>query len=254
MRDFTIEVYRKYLQAIQASNKKIIRFDDFFMSKSKNNSFCIIRHDVDRKPQNALKMAQIEDELGIKACYFFRDKSSVFKEDIITKIFKMGHEIGYHYESLSEMKGDFTLALKHFEKNLEKFRKFVPIKTICMHGRPFSSYDNRDLWRGEKYHRLLIEKYKILGELYLDIDYTDIAYINDTGRNWSSTKFNKRDKVTTRINTDFSDMEELLIFLHKKSVNKLIFQIHPERWSHSTVEYILQYSIDFLINRIKQIL
>ncbi len=32
----------------------------------------ILRHDVDRKPENALKMAEIEREFDIPATYYFR--------------------------------------------------------------------------------------------------------------------------------------------------------------------------------------
>jgi len=31
----------------------------------------IIRHDIDRKPERALKMAEIENDLGVKSTYFF---------------------------------------------------------------------------------------------------------------------------------------------------------------------------------------
>lgn len=31
-----------------------------------------MRHDVDRKPQNALRMAKLENDLGIKVTYYFR--------------------------------------------------------------------------------------------------------------------------------------------------------------------------------------
>ena len=40
----------------------------------------------------------------------------------------------------------FELAICDFGRNLEKFRKFYPVKTICMHGSPLSKWDNRDLW------------------------------------------------------------------------------------------------------------
>ena len=31
----------------------------------------IIRHDIDREPERALKMAEIENDLGVKSTYFF---------------------------------------------------------------------------------------------------------------------------------------------------------------------------------------
>ena len=70
-------------------------------------------------------------------------------------------------------------ALKDFEYNLNKLRAVAPIKTISMHGRPLKSQDNRDLWR-EKESQSPLKHVRVLGEVYLDIDYKDIAYINDT--------------------------------------------------------------------------
>ena len=31
-----------------------------------------IRHDIDRKPERALKMAEIEHDFGVKSTYYFR--------------------------------------------------------------------------------------------------------------------------------------------------------------------------------------
>jgi hypothetical protein len=160
MRDFTLEVYKTYLQAIRTSYANILRFDEFFRAESMPERFCLIRHDVDRKPQRALQMAQVENESGIQATYYFRAKPHVFAPEIIKNIETLGHEIGYHYESLSDAKGNLSLALKQFEKNLAEFQKITAIQTISMHGRPFSPYDDRDIWRDQTNHRLLSEAIK----------------------------------------------------------------------------------------------
>ena len=58
---------------------------------------------MDRKPGNALVIAKIEKEIGIKASYYFRIVKESYDEDVIRQIAEMGHEIGYHYENLSEI-------------------------------------------------------------------------------------------------------------------------------------------------------
>lgn len=253
MRDFTLEAYKTYLQAIKASYKNILRFDEFLVAESKPDRYCLFRHDVDRNPRRALQMAILENESGIQATYYFRAKRHVFKPDIIQRIEKLGHEIGYHYESLSDARGNMTLALEQFESNLSKFQKITRIQTISMHGQPFSPYDNRDIWRDQENHRLLKEKYDILGEVYLDIDYRDIAYINDTGRNWSSTKSNKRDKVNSRVSSDFINGKALYRYLNTDPHPRLVFQIHPERWADSLTGFLAQWLKDHLINLLKAI-
>ena len=254
MRDFTLEVYKSYLQAIRASYSNILRFDEFFMAKTIPESFCLIRHDVDRKPKNALQMARLEKEAGIQATYYFRTKPHVFNPEIIKNIVKLGHEIGYHYESLSDANGNMSLAIKDFEMNLSKFREITPIQTISMHGRPFKSFDNRDIWRDQKNHRLLSENYGILGEVYLDVDYQNIAYINDTGRNWSSTQSNKRDQVNSLIQSDFENGKALSKYLNTDPHPKLVFQIHPERWAGTLTGYAIQWLKDMAINLVKTFL
>ena len=127
MRDFTLEAYKTYLRALRASYSNILRFDDFLKTDPSPDRFCLIRHDVDRFPRRALKMANVEHKAGIQATYYFRAKPHVFNPDIIQSVEKLGHEIGYHYESLSDANGDMSMALKYFEKSLNKFNKYTTI-------------------------------------------------------------------------------------------------------------------------------
>jgi len=254
MKDFTFSAYKTYLQAIRSSFKTSIKFDEYFALDPKPEAFCIIRHDVDRRPNNALRMARLEHEMGIGATYFFRSKAHTFKPGIIREIAGLGHEIGYHYESLSDANGDSGLALKDFEKNLRKFLDIACVTTISMHGRPFKPFDGRDLWRNTENHRRLIEEFGIRGEINLDIDYSDILYINDTGRNWSSTKSNIRDTVTSNMRKDFSSGSALLRYLEDSPPNKLVFGVHPERWTDSVLEYMYQWFFDFSVNVFKELI
>ena len=254
MKDFTHNAYNMYLEAIKASYKTISRFDDFFHINTIPDSFILIRHDVDRRPNKALEMAKLEANNGICSTYYFRTKSHVFKPRVIKEIASMGHEIGYHYESLSDTNGDMERALDNFKYNLEKLRGIVDIKTVAMHGSPFKPFDNRDLWRNEQNKKLLHEKFKILGEVYLDIDYKDIAYVNDTGRNWSQDKSNKRDRVDSDSCIYIKDGNELYRSFKNMIWSKVVFQIHPERWANNIPEYWVQYTKDQCINILKKYL
>jgi len=132
VRDFTLRAYQEYLLLIKKSVSEFITFSEF-MTNMERPSFCLVRHDVDRKPLNALKMAELEFHLGVKSTYYFRHKPHTFKPDIIKKISMMGHEIGYHYENLSDCNGDFSFALNDFEYKLNEFRKHVDIKTCLLY-------------------------------------------------------------------------------------------------------------------------
>ena len=100
--DFTLELYKYLFEMLQSQRYKIIRFDDSFsctgyINRSKTT---ILRHDVDLLPHNALAMAQLEHDLGIRGTYYFRIVPESFDAGIIERIAAMGHEIGYHYEDV----------------------------------------------------------------------------------------------------------------------------------------------------------
>ena len=123
-----------------------------------------------------------------------------------------------------------------------------------MHGRPLKSFDNRDIWKIKENHDFLLNELKISGEVYLDIDYSDIAYINDTGRNWTSGKSNIRDRVNSKIITEFTLGAELLEYFKNKPNSKICFQIHPERWANNAIGWAISLSFDTIVNFIKMIL
>lgn len=253
MVDFSQTAYKEYLIALKSNSFEFLTFEEYFKNSTYPTKFCLLRHDVDRKPHLALQMAKIESELGVKATYYFRAKQCSFREEIVKEIYSLGHEIGYHYESLADMNGDMPKSIDDFKINLANFRKVVPISTCSMHGSPLKPYDNRDIWRIEENHKLLKNELGILGEVYLDIDYSDIAYINDTGRNWTSGKSNRRDKVLSNISADFESGEELLNYFKSNPHNHICFQIHPERWSNNSFEWASQYLKDGIINFAKVI-
>jgi hypothetical protein len=254
MRDFTLKAYSRYLDAIKKSYPLILRFDHYFKFDRQTESFCLIRHDVDRKPQNALKMAKLEHAARVASTYFFRTKKHTLNAKVVSAIAAMGHEIGYHYESLSDAKGDMQSAIEDFEINLQRLRNIAPVSTVCMHGRPLSAHDNKILWEIAEHREKLIRQYHILGEAYLDIDYADIAYISDTGRNWTTQKANRRDRVQSAIPLDFSNGKSLLDYLNNRPHPKLVFLAHPERWADNYFEYAIQFSIDRLVNLVKAFL
>jgi len=68
--DFTTVTYKKLLTALQAVSYPFQSMREFF--ENPKDKAVLIRHDVDRLPKNALKMAQLEHKLGVAATYYFR--------------------------------------------------------------------------------------------------------------------------------------------------------------------------------------
>lgn len=251
MRDFSLELYSKFLSTIKNNYQNIIVFSDYLSQNRKCGRFILIRHDVDRKEKNALKMADLEHSFGIKASYYFRVGRSGFDKNVIKKIADYGHELGYHYEDLVSCGGDYIKALKSFKIHLKQLREITQIRTVCMHGSPFSKYDNKNLWQNKK-NRNEFRELGMLGELYLDINYSDICYLSDTGRNWKS-KFNIRDRVLSNYNPQIQNTFELIDLIKSKKYAKICIQIHPERWTDNFGEWYYQMIKDFLINYAKTI-
>lgn len=238
--DFTISKYSKLCETI-AENYPTITMSEY-ITKRHPTKFILMRHDSDRYPENALKTAFVEMELGIKATYYFRMNNGVFQPDIIEKIYEMGHEIGYHYETLSDAKGNYEKAIKLFDQNLKKFQKICDIKTISMHGRSLSKYDNRDLWKVYDY-----TEFDILGEAYLSAG-KELNYFSDTGRSWSS-KNSVRDFIPGAPKQNDADTTDDLIELIKsKKLDNLYLLTHPERWSLNNYRWLYFYLFDFTIN------
>ena len=234
--DFTLKTYKTLIESLVEKNYQFLTVEEYFklfFSKSPNLSLTIMRHDVDRKPLNALRMAKIEHKLGIKATYFFRTIDKTFKPEIIKEIVELGHEIAYHYECLSETNGDFEKALKDFEKNLARLRELFPVNNIAMHGSPLSKWDSRDLWKKYNY-----KDYNITSEPYFDIDFDKVLYITDAGRSWENKKINKRDKVTSKFNYHFKHTNDIITALEQNKLSdKIMINIHPEHWSYSEMEW-----------------
>ncbi|MCQ1535089.1 hypothetical protein FTO70_05175 [Methanosarcina sp. KYL-1] len=243
--DFTIHEFWELSNAL-VSNYDTITMSEYLSSKELPEKFALIRHDVDRLPENALETARIESELGIKATYYFRTTKNVFVPEIIKEVSNLGHEVGYHYEVLSETNGDYDKAIAIFEKNLKKFRKICDVNTICMHGRPLSKFDNRDLWKVHDFR-----KFGLLGEAYLSAG-KELNYFSDTGRSWGS-KNSLRDFIPGKTeNFSVDTTPELIDLVESKKLNNIYILSHPERWSCSMFDWGLYFGMDFAVNFVKK--
>jgi len=209
----------------------------------------ILRHDVDKKPENSLRFAEIEHEKGLKASYFFRVVPESLHVDKLLAIKKLGHEIGYHYEDMDSAKGDPEKAIRSFEENLQKLRKLAPIDTICMHGSPLSKYDNKELWRHFDYR-----DYCIIGEPYFDVDYSKVFYITDTGRKWNNREASIRDKVESPFEIEVKSTEHFIELIKAgKMPEQMMINTHPQRWNDEVVPWVVELVSQTVKNRIKKI-
>jgi len=200
-KDFTLAAYQELLESLMEADYQIITVEEYFALKEQG-PFVVLRHDVDRRPQNALRMAELEAAMGINSTYYFR--KSTFNAGIIRNMSMWGHEIGYHYEVMDKARGDIGLAHAIFNAELEILRSWVPVTTCAAHGNPLTKYDNREFF-----------EYFDPGQFGLVGQAEEIKgyYVTDTGR--GNDKYNLKDKPK-------------LWFSVGKACQ---YSLHPERWN-----------------------
>ena len=230
--DFTRKKYSELLFRLKDRDYEFITFSEYCKGTFPQR-FVILRHDVDLKPLNSFDVAKDEKSIGTKATYYFRAVPESWDDDIIKAIYKMGHEVGYHYESLTTCNGDIQKAFNDFKKNLEQLRKLVPVSTICMHGSPRSPYDSKDIWKTYDYKSL-----GIIGEPYLSTDFSQMLYMTDTGRRWDGYKVSVRDKIEgfqdewNAKGWAFHSTDDIIKALQENRLpNQLMITTHPQRWN-----------------------
>jgi len=249
MRDFTLNTYRLLISELQSSGFGFYTLSYVCKSKPKG-PFVVLRHDVDRKPGNSLRMAQLEYEAGIVSTYYFRMTDKVFDPACIKEISEMGHEVGYHFEDLSYSHGNIDEAVRSFRNNVEKFRKIVPLHTVSMHGSPLSRFDNKELIK-----RIDLEELGIVCEPYSVIDDLDLIYLTDVGRKWNNSSVNLRDKVDRRYVANYKTTFDIIEALGKElKGKKLMLNIHPERWEDDLLPWMSNAAWQKMKNGVKFVL
>ncbi len=246
--DFTLKKYQELLVALKEANYSFQTFE-WFVQQPKKKAV-VLRHDVDRLPENALKMAKLEHENQCSSSYYFRIVPFVFSEDLIKKTGSFGHEVSYHYEDITICKGDVDKAYVHFRQKLAIFRKSFPAKTICMHGSPLTKWDNRDIWKKYNYKDL-----GIIAEPYFDVDYKKVLYITDTGRKWNKTNISVRDKVDSGFSIQIKSTSDLIYKIRNGLLpDQIIINTHPHRWFDNYYGWTKELIFQNVKNTIKFIL
>lgn len=231
LNDFSYQIYRLLILSLLEQGYQFLSFIDY-LSKPLSKSV-ILRHDIDIFASAALPLAELEHNLGVSGTYYFRTSRHSFRPDVILKIAKLNHEIGYHYEDLSRNNGDMVESISEFGKHLSLFRKLYPVKTICMHGSSGSPYDNRELWK----HYQLAD-FGLIGEPYISLDFNRVLYMSDTTQRWDGGGIAVRDKVVSDFNFRFRTTKDILCNINSLP-DHIMITIHPELWAGNLPHWLL---------------
>ena len=253
--DFTRDKYRELLVQLKDCCFQFVTYTDYCKGNL-SQRIVILRHDVDLRPRKSLAIAKDERALGVKATYYFRTVPETWDEESIKEISYLGHEIGYHYESLTTCKGDVKSAFPDVKKKLARLRALVPVNTICMHGSPRSPFDSKDIWKEYDYKTM-----DIIGEPYLTTDFSKVLYLTDTGRRWDGYKVSVRDKIEgyqeewNNKGCSFHSTVDIIKALQENRLpDQLMITTHPQRWNDFGFAWILELLIQNMKNIVKKII
>jgi len=248
VRDFTMAKYGELCRVLLGAGYTPVTVYQY-LTDPPGGRTVVLRHDVDRKPENALRMAELEHALGVTSTYYFRHPHT-FIPEVIEQVLSLGHEVGYHYEVLAKAKGNYEEAIALFARELEEFRSLCDVRTICMHGSPLSRYDNRDLWK-----RYDFREFGIAGEAYLSMAGKGLRYLTDTGRNWGG-KYSVRDAMpgAGAVPPSVATTDDLARWIGSAGEEGLYLTMHPERWAVSEGEWVIGSLTDLAVNMGKTVL
>ena len=215
--DFTHNNFKKCINLGKKLGFSFYYMLDYLKENPKDN-FIVMRHDVDLSLKHALRLAEIENSLDIKSTYFIRTNGifNPFDEqnlEILKKILKFGHEIGFHYEFKEESLDGFK---KYFLKNKKHFETLLGenIYGAALH-------NSKKLNNSNSINKLNIVE-DFLKELELEYDaYSNtflkkMRYISDSSYRW-------RDGCMCN---------------HMRKETKLCILTHPIWWSSTTTSLV----------------
>lgn len=243
--DFTFKTYEKLLNTLLSRGFSFCTLNKFLQQPLQQSKTIILRHDVEEKYSHALQFAQIQHQKGIQGSYYFRLKPANLHHviQIIRQIADLGHEIGYHYDDLSECKGDFKAAIHRFQKNLAVLRAIAPITTMTMEGAPLSKFDNRLMWASTPGH-YNYQDFGILAEPYFDLDFDKVFYLTDTGRRWDGWRYSVRDKLPQQTQwiqqaKVFHATSDIIQAVEENRLpHPLMMTFHPQRWNNKPLPWL----------------
>ncbi|MBL7069144.1 MAG: hypothetical protein ISS34_04730 [Candidatus Omnitrophica bacterium] len=206
--DFTEKNYKKILNLAKSNNYRFISYKEADRAKDK---YIILRHDVDFSPHRALALAEIENNMGIRATYcvqlgsFFYNIFEREVKDTFLKIKKLKHSIGLHFDSsLYNIKPfkkleDYIL----YEKDIVEKRLGTKIDIFSFHN-PLKK-------------ELNIVNFRIAGliNVYNGFFMNKMKYISDSNGYWRYRRL--------------SDL------LKDRRYDKMHILIHPGWWQRSAV-------------------
>lgn len=219
---FTLKHYSEILEIAKSNGYVFLGFHDPSPPKGK---IIYLRHDIDVCLEEALDMATVEAELGIRSVYFVLVNSPLYNLlaadsiELISQIQEKGHWIGLHFDPvLLTSSSDEGLLEREVQKFLEFFRnKFNLVPVVSFH-RPIPEVLGKD--------------FQSFVSTYSRRFFSDIKYISDSRGIW-------REGCPCKV-------------LKEQTYMALQMLVHPIWWKRSESESLNERLYTLLGERLKQ--
>ena len=174
---FSLELYEETLNKAKRLGYAFPTVPECKNHPERYERFLLLRHDIDSSPRYALKMAQLEQRLGVRSSFYVLLHSIHYNPaapphwDALSELIAMGFEVGLHYETdFFEKRGiDPLLGILDDAEALSKILR-TKILSVSQH-RPASS-------------TLLHELAKHYVDAYANEFMMQMYYISDSGFKW----------------------------------------------------------------------
>lgn len=218
--DFTFAAYKKLIEGAANAGYQAVTVREYLQGIRKPLTL-ILHHDVEWNPRQALAVAEIEKAIGFRSTFYFRVDTKAFDLTVMRQLQDDGFEVGYHFNTLDRCGGDFEKAIALFERELRMLREAgIRVETVCSHGDPrvkkFGYKVNNEIFLKEPD---LCSRSGLLGEAYLDVDFSLLQYISDVGIRWNK----------------FGSTEELISKIACREQPVIYMLTHPDYWSRSAI-------------------
>lgn len=190
--------YRKILRVLKKSGKLM----DFVEAKQ-SNEFVVLRHDVEFSLERALKMAEIECEMGVESSFFVQLTNNAYNalsnnsKEMIREIYNMGHKIGLHYhlggiidplKTRDGIRDQIRIMSEMCDIKVDRFSIHRPVREVYYNSIPIEGVINA---YSPEFFTLIDEK-QDTETLKLDV-----KYIADSQHRWN---YGYPDEVTLKQN------------------------------------------------------
>lgn len=134
--EFTYQAYRELLTLLKEHG---YTFSSYHNYQSCDKSV-IVRHDIDMNIAKAVRMAEIETQMGISSTYFVLVTSNFYNifskenQDMLREMQRMGHEVGLHFDE-AKYAGKKIDMVQVMEQEADLLAQCLgcPVRSVSMH-------------------------------------------------------------------------------------------------------------------------